>query len=285
MLKGIVKWRRKRPREPGRAGIPQEPPRSLQTHRFTLFKKQIGERVSEVHDLSQVPYTTIEPKQTRLSALDVATPASKVLLYVCEAPPLGFLKPLAGLANHACEMFQAVRSYKEAAERLEKQATQVEFVIEDLVEPMPPHSMEILQILEEIRCFLNAADLVTTKSPRRKRLSLWLIAAREQDRARALSERLRDAVSVLQTANTLNLTNSLRRIESRQVAEQAQNNRHNTDQMVPSSQLGKETSRQFAFFVYRAGVSWSPSRGAYVFYVEPSGLPLKLGECSAHTRI
>ncbi|KAJ7640441.1 hypothetical protein DFH06DRAFT_1216022 [Mycena polygramma] len=163
-------------------------------------------------------------------------------------------------------MFQAVRSYKEAAERLEKQATQVEFVIEDLVEPMPPHSMEILQILEEIRCFLNAADLVTTKSPRRKRLSLWLIAAREQDRARALSERLRDVRSVLQTTTTLNLEDSLRRIESRQIAEQAQYSQQNTDHtMAPSSQLGKlvqriDTSRQFAFFVYRAGVSWTLTR-------------------------
>ncbi|KAJ7640451.1 hypothetical protein DFH06DRAFT_627771 [Mycena polygramma] len=196
MLKRMAKWPRKRPREPGRTNsespVAQESPRPAR-RRFQLFvKKRL-----ETQESSQAQSTTSEPSQTQVSALDVATPASKILLYVCEAPPLGVLKPLAGLANHACEMFQAVRSYKEATERLEKQAVQVEHIINNLGDPMSPQFMEILHILEEIRCFLDSADSVTAKPARRQRLRLWLIAAREQDRARALSERLRDTVSVL----------------------------------------------------------------------------------------
>ncbi|KAJ7640448.1 hypothetical protein DFH06DRAFT_1430369 [Mycena polygramma] len=181
---------------------------SSRTRRFTLFKKQLGERVPT--HLSTVQSKAIEPtgRQARLSALDVATPASKVLLYVCEAPPLGFLKPVAGFAHQVCEMFQAVRSYKEATERLEKQAVQVEHIINNVGDPMSPQCMEILQILEEIRCFLDTADSVTAQYPRRKRLRLWLVAAREQDRARTLSERLRDTVSVLIAATALDLRQS-----------------------------------------------------------------------------
>ncbi|KAJ6516745.1 hypothetical protein C8R47DRAFT_1088194, partial [Mycena vitilis] len=149
MLKRMAKWPRKRPREPGRTNC--ETPAAEESsrparRRFQLFFKNRLER----HDSSHRPQCTAsEPCQTQVSALDVATPAAKLLLYVCEAPPLGVLKPLAGLANHTCEMFQAVRSYKEATERLEKQAVQVEHIIDNLGDPMAPQFMEILQILEE----------------------------------------------------------------------------------------------------------------------------------------
>ncbi|KAJ7912513.1 hypothetical protein B0H13DRAFT_538947 [Mycena leptocephala] len=257
MFKGVIKWPIKRPREPGKPGSPAGAPGQLpkpSRNPFKLFKKRVPPQLHDAsHDIPSSPGDRPERRSTL--ALDTAALVAKTLLIASDAPAISVLKPFAGLADFACQRFQAVHSYKDTIERLENQATQVAIMLNNIVEPgvaLAPQFIEILQVLDEIARFL---DSVTHK---RSKLKLFLAAPHEQDRARALCECLRDAVQLgfFQAVAALDPKRSSNRVRP---DEQAQ------DRTVPSSQLGKlvqriDTTSHIAFFVYRAGDSWPPHR-------------------------
>ncbi|KAJ7912512.1 hypothetical protein B0H13DRAFT_2327237 [Mycena leptocephala] len=258
MFKGVIKWPRKRPREPGKPGSPAGAPGQLPKpswNPFKLFKKRVPLQLHDAsHDIPSSPGDCPERRSTL--ALDTAALVAKTLLIASDAPVVSVLKPFAGLADFACQRFQAVRSYKDAIDGLENQANQVEVMLNNIVEPgvaLAPQFIEILQVLDEIALFL---DSVTRK---RSRLELFLTAPHEQDRARALCDRLRDAVQhgLFQAVIALDSKRSSSRVRPDEQAS-------DTDRTVPSSQLGKlvqriDTTSHIAFFVYRAG-SLAPSR-------------------------
>ncbi|KAJ7911583.1 hypothetical protein B0H13DRAFT_2009250 [Mycena leptocephala] len=259
MFKGVIKWPRKRPRDPGKPGSTVRAPGQLpkpSRNPFKLFKKLPPQLHDASHDIPSSPGDRPERRSTL--ALDTAALVAKTLLIASDAPVIGVLKPLTGLADLACQRFQAVCSYKDVIERLENQATQVEVMLNNIAEPgvaSDPQFIEIVQVLEEIARFLD--ESVTRK---RSKLKLWLTAPHEQDRARALSERLLFVLirGLFQAVTALDPKRSL---SCARPDEQA----YDTDRTVPSSQLGKlvqriDTTSHIAFFVYRAGVSWAPPR-------------------------
>ncbi|KAJ7911585.1 hypothetical protein B0H13DRAFT_2009256 [Mycena leptocephala] len=262
MFKGVIKWSMKRPREPGKpgspAGAPGQPPKPSRNP-LKLFKRRVPLQLPDAsHDIPSSPGDRPERRSTL--ALDTAALVAKTLLIASDAPVISVLKPFTGLADLTFQRFQvsSVRSYKDAIEGLENQATQVEVMLNNIVEPgitLDPQFIEILQVLEEYE-IARFLDFVTRK---RSRLKLFLTAPHEQDRAKALCDRLRDAVQhgLFQAVIGLGPKRSSSRVRPDEQA-------HNTDLMVPSSQLGKlvqriDTTSHIAFFVYRAGVSWVPS--------------------------
>ncbi|KAJ6558132.1 hypothetical protein B0H19DRAFT_129549 [Mycena capillaripes] len=290
IFKGVLKWPRKRPREPGRpgspVGTPIPDPSQSPRKRFTklFMKRQVA---PQLQGASVVQSTPNDRADRRSLVLDVTALVARTLLIASDAPVVNIAKPFAALFDLACQkvqvnsdtimifirlISQTVHSCKETIERLEKQAAQVAGMINDSLDPagmIPPQVHDIHSILDEIARFLDA-----TESTKRK-LRLWLTAAQEQVRAKVLSERLRDAVSLLGVATALDLQRSSARAHIGSVKEnaQAQSCQDADRSAVPSPQPGKFARRidistsQIAFFVYRAGVSWVASaahRGQYV---------------------
>ncbi|KAJ7894420.1 hypothetical protein B0H14DRAFT_2683019 [Mycena olivaceomarginata] len=271
MFKGVIKWPRKRPREPGRPGSPVGTPRAAEPsqfptrkNRFALFKKRKAASQSPPMDRRSLP---------------LAATVAKILVIACDAPVVSFLKPVAGMLDFGCQKAQAVHSCKEAIQSLEQQAARVADMIQNSLGPegmMPPQLDGILLILDEMACFLDDANSKLFLGSTKPKLKFWIDAAQVQDRANTLSASLRDAVSVLGAATALDLRRASGHNGSGTEDAQARSCQH-TDHTVPQ-QFRIDTSSRFAFFVYRAGVSWASSAA-------PPGQVVKLAEASPPSRI
>ncbi|KAJ7831184.1 hypothetical protein B0H14DRAFT_2805099 [Mycena olivaceomarginata] len=271
MFKGVIKWPRKRLQEPGRPGSPVGTPRAAEPsqfptrkNRFALFRKR--KAASRIQGTSVVQ----SPPMDRRS-LPLAATVAKILVIACDAPVVSFLKPIAGMLDFGCQKAQAVHSCEEAIQSLEQQAARVADMIQNSLDPegmMPPGLDGILLILDEMACFLDDTNSKLFSGSTKPKLKFWIDAAQVQDRANTLSASLRDAVSVLGVASGRNGSGT----EDAQ-ARSCQHTGHTMPQ-----QFRIDTSSRFAFFVYRAGVSWASSAA-------PPGQVVKLAEASPPSRI
>ncbi|KAJ7902838.1 hypothetical protein B0H14DRAFT_2667834 [Mycena olivaceomarginata] len=263
MFKRITKWPRKRPREPGKPGSSTGAPDS----EASGLRKMVsgGSLIPQAQDPSgngtQSAPTNRRNHRSTL-ALEVASLAAKTLVIASDAPVVSVFKPLAGLADLACQRFQTVHSYKEAIERLEKQAIPIGTLITRIAEgevsfSIRPRIDDILQVLEEVDRLLDKTSTITKPiGSKRQKLKLWITATRELAEVNALSDRLRDAVYIL--CAELNL----RSISHGKSAQER-------DREVLSSELANfaqkiYTPYQLAFLIFRAGVSWGAPRQGVV---------------------
>ncbi|KAJ6558129.1 hypothetical protein B0H19DRAFT_129275 [Mycena capillaripes] len=211
MLKGIVKWPRKRPREPGRTGSPIAPELSPSTgtrKRFRLFKKQVppqGQDVSLVQSVSRAH------GQRRASALNVAIPATEILLLACDAPVVSVMKPFVGSAHSACQKLQTARDNKDAMGELELEAISIGKIVDDIAKARGRDSPElgrITQILDEIAGFLSHTS-------KKRNWRVWLSADKDKDQIKNLQARLTTGFNVLSAATNLSISDEIKHLEIR----------------------------------------------------------------------
>ncbi|KAJ7475075.1 hypothetical protein B0H11DRAFT_1324784 [Mycena galericulata] len=224
MLGKIVKWPRKRPREPG--GLDSTiSPHSAWRDRLRFKKHRVvGQGVSDGSER--------QPS----SGLDAAAFVVEMLGNAFNAPVVNVLQPFVGVARQWCQTAQIVRNNESARATLENEAEHAKGLLcsADAVGNLCSDLNQLLWVLDDIARFLDQSE--TTESTKRKRwtrkLKLWLSAPQERDRIRDLRERLGRAMSAIGAAAAMtNMANS-KKITQKNVFSELENFFYRTDTFV-----------------------------------------------------
>ncbi|KAJ7747687.1 hypothetical protein DFH07DRAFT_576966 [Mycena maculata] len=198
-LKRILKWPRKRPREPGGPDSSIVKPRAQWRNRLRFKKTRIAARdVSTAH---------IERHST--SRLDATAMVAKTLVGVFDAPVISTFKPIVNLFDLFCQGAQAVRQNEEALAELKERAEQVDDVFRNKVDT--PELDKICQTLYEIARYCDSVELTESK---RRKLHLWFSANQAAEQIRTLRTRLDSAVNVFNLANNMSMSNELSQLKT-----------------------------------------------------------------------
>ncbi|KAF7374553.1 hypothetical protein MSAN_00339900 [Mycena sanguinolenta] len=185
-------------------------------------------QLKDTHKLPSAESAGISPME--LANLSIRTAAA-----IFDAPPLNFLKPVAGIAQIISETAQTVKSNHSAALQLAAHSGMVTNAVAEHAAKLGPavasndEALVALQsVLENIHLYLT--DL---QKPRRwRRTTSWLMANKEKDRIAEFNQGLDKALALFTSTNVLATRAELREIATRGngfVEEIATQVRMNTD--------------------------------------------------------
>ncbi|KAK7028325.1 hypothetical protein R3P38DRAFT_920156 [Favolaschia claudopus] len=217
MVKAIMKWLRKRPRDPW---IP-----STSAHSNTKGSQRFRRRSAALAQTRVIPgpepepasamkSTTVRKSENNSDKLEILSSVTKVLNAICDAPVLNVVKPLVAIADFACQKAQAVNSYREAIDALEDLANEVgELIAQIACQQRLLNSIGVRTQINGIICILEQARVQLEGdrlySDPRRRWKLWFITTSRRERTVILSNRLRDARLNLIAASVLGLVETL----------------------------------------------------------------------------
>ncbi|KAJ7764852.1 hypothetical protein B0H16DRAFT_1525936 [Mycena metata] len=189
MFKGLVKWPRKRPRDPGRTAndsstgtlepLQPSPKRSRFSKKLVVPQHAESARVDD------------RAEHRSSLALDIASVAAETLLLASDAPVIGVLKPFAGLAELVCQRIQTARDNRTSMAELEQEAASVGAIVEAVAmvggDLYTPEFNKSTQTLSEVAEFL---DKSYSPGSKKRRWRLLLSSNRDKERMEKLQSRL-----------------------------------------------------------------------------------------------
>ncbi|KAF7374562.1 hypothetical protein MSAN_00340800 [Mycena sanguinolenta] len=204
---------------------------ALQAHRLQKELKALVEALLKGTDkLPSAESAGISPME--LTNLTIRTAAA-----IFDAPPLNFLKPVAGIAQIISETAQMVKSNRAAALQLAAHSSMVTNAVAEHAAKLGPavasndEALVALQsVLENIHLYLT--DLQKPHPRLRRRVTSWIMASKEKDHIAEFNQGLDKALALFTSTNVLATRTELREIATRGngfVEEIATQVRMNTD--------------------------------------------------------